>query len=77
MGEQPIPREGPMERRFIAVKRVNVEVMAAADLLMYSTNAVAKFHAFPTAYADCRIVQSKLWPDAGVIGAAILARDRQ
>ena len=51
-------------------------VMAAGDLLMYSVQAAAKSHSFPSSYADCRIVQSKLWPDAGVIGAAMLARDR-
>ena len=51
-------------------------VMAAADFMMYSTMAAAKWNAFPGSYADCQIVQSKLWPDAGLIGAAMLARDR-
>jgi glucokinase len=51
-------------------------VMAAGDLLMNSVREVAKRHAFPPSYADCQIVQSKLWPDAGLIGAAMLARDR-
>ena len=51
-------------------------VMAAGDLLMYSVTAAAKWNAFPGSYAACQIVQSKLWPDAGVIGAAMLARDR-
>jgi len=51
-------------------------VMAAGDLLMDAVSAAAKLHAFPSAHADCRIVQSKLWPDAGMIGAAMLARDR-
>ena len=51
-------------------------VMAAGDLLMNSVRDVAKRHAFPSSYADCQIVQSKLWPDAGLIGAAMLARDR-
>jgi glucokinase len=51
-------------------------VMAAGDLLLTSAQEAAKAHAFPSAYADCRIVQSKLWPDAGMIGAAMLARDR-
>ena len=51
-------------------------VMAAADLLMEATLESAKRVAFPSSYADCQIVQSKLWPDAGVIGAAMLARDR-
>jgi glucokinase len=51
-------------------------VMAAGDLLMDATVENAQRHSFPDSYADCRIVQSKLWPDAGVIGAAMLARDR-
>jgi len=51
-------------------------VMAAGDLLLNSVLDSAKSHAFPSTYADCRIVQSKLWPDAGIIGAAMLARDR-
>jgi glucokinase len=50
-------------------------VLAAGGLLMDSTIDSAKRHAFPSSYADCRIVQSKLWPDAGLIGAAMLARD--
>lgn len=50
-------------------------VLAAGGLLMDSTIESAKHHAFPSSYADCRIVQSKLWPDAGLIGAAMLARD--
>jgi glucokinase len=52
-------------------------VMAAANLLLNSTRDSAKRHAFPSSYADCQIVQSRLWPDAGMIGAAMLARDRQ
>jgi glucokinase len=51
-------------------------VMAAGDLLLKSTQHAAKFHALAPSAADCQIVQSKLWPDAGVIGAAMLARDR-
>jgi glucokinase len=51
-------------------------VIAAGELLMNPARASAKIHAFPYPYADCEIVQSKLWPDAGVIGAAMLARDR-
>jgi hypothetical protein len=27
-------------------------------------------------FEDCRIVQSQMGPDAGIIGAAMLARDR-
>jgi glucokinase len=51
-------------------------VMAAGELLMNPAREVAKQYAFPSAYADCQIVQSKLWPDAGLIGAAMLARDQ-
>jgi len=51
-------------------------VMAAGDLLMYSVMAAAKSNTLAPSFADCRIVQSKLWPDAGLIGAAMLARDR-
>jgi glucokinase len=51
-------------------------VMASGNLLMDSAIQSAKSHAFRSSYADCKIVQSKLWPDAGVIGAAMLARDR-
>jgi glucokinase len=52
-------------------------VMASGDLLLSPTRISAEYHAFPAAYLDCQIVQSKLWPDAGVIGAAMLARDRE
>jgi len=51
-------------------------VMASGDLLLGSANEVARLYAFAPSFADCRIVQSKLWPDAGMIGAALLARDR-
>jgi len=51
-------------------------VMAAGDLLLKPAVESARRHAFPSSFADCRIVQSKLWPDAGMIGAAMLARDR-
>jgi glucokinase len=51
-------------------------VVAAGDLLMNATLQSAQSHAFPSSYADCQIVQSKLWPDGGIIGAAMLARDR-
>ena len=33
-------------------------------------------HVFPAELRDCRIVASKLEDDAGVVGAALLARDR-
>jgi glucokinase len=51
-------------------------VMASGDLLLKTTRQTAAWYAFPAAFADCQIVQSKLWPDAGVVGAAMLARDR-
>jgi glucokinase len=51
-------------------------VMASGELLLEPAIASARVHAFGPSFRDCRIVQSKLWPDAGVIGAAMLARDR-
>jgi glucokinase len=51
-------------------------VLASGDLLLRSAKDTAALRSFPPAYRDCQIVQSKLWPDAGVIGAAMLARDR-
>lgn len=51
-------------------------VMASEDLLLNTTTAAAKRYAFPSPFGDCRIERSTLWPNAGVIGAAILARDR-
>jgi glucokinase len=50
-------------------------VMASGDLLLDAARETARRHAFPSSFRDCRIVRSKLWPDAGVIGAALLARD--
>jgi glucokinase len=51
-------------------------VMASGELLLGHASDFARMYAFPPSFADCRIVQSKLWPDAGMIGAALLARDR-
>jgi glucokinase len=51
-------------------------VMASGELLLNTARDTAKYCAFPASYADCQIVQSQLWPDAGIIGAAMLARDR-
>ena len=51
-------------------------VLASGDLLLRSAKHTAALRSFPSSYRDCQIVQSKLWPDAGVIGAAMLARDR-
>jgi glucokinase len=50
-------------------------VMASGEMLLEPAIASARVHAFGPSFRDCRIVQSKLWPDAGVIGAALLARD--
>ena len=51
-------------------------VMASGEVLLGPATEIAKQYAFAPSLADCRIVQSKLWPDAGMIGAALLARDR-
>jgi glucokinase len=51
-------------------------VMAAGEMLMQSVRAAARRYAFPASFRDCQIVQSQLWPDGGVIGAAMIARDR-
>ncbi len=51
-------------------------VMASGEVLLGHSIEIARRDAFPSSFADCRIVQSKLWPDAGMIGAALLARDR-
>jgi glucokinase len=51
-------------------------VVASGDLLLRSTIAEVRRRAFEPAARICPIVQSQLWPDAGMIGAAMLARDR-
>jgi glucokinase len=51
-------------------------VMASGNLLLDIARDTAKRYAFPSSFQDCRIEKSQLWPDAGVIGAAMLARDR-
>jgi glucokinase len=50
-------------------------VMAAGDMLLTPLIEAARRNSIPACFQDCRIVQSKLWPEAGVIGAAMLARD--
>jgi len=50
-------------------------VMAGADLLLGPALEEVQRTALAPAARDCRIVKSELWPDAGVIGAALLARD--
>ena len=51
-------------------------VMASGELLLDIARETARDYAFPSSFQDCQILKSKLWPDAGVIGAAMLARDR-
>jgi glucokinase len=50
-------------------------VMASGDLLLRSAREEVHRRAFGPSAADCPIVQSQLWPDAGTIGGAMLARD--
>jgi glucokinase len=52
-------------------------VMASGQMLLEPAIASARAHAFGPSFRACRIVQSKLWPDAGVVGAAMLSRDRK
>ena len=52
-------------------------VMASADLLLRSATVEVRRLAFEPAARICPIVQSQLRTDAGLIGAAMLARDRQ
>lgn len=51
-------------------------VMASGELLLQPAREEARKRAFGPAFDDCQIVKSKLWPEAGVVGAAMLARDR-
>lgn len=50
-------------------------VMASGEMLLQPAIDEASRRAFAPSLRDCQIVQSKLWPDAGMIGAAMLARD--
>jgi len=50
-------------------------VIASGEMLMKTVMETVERHAIAPSLKDCRIVQSTLWPDAGVIGAAMLARD--
>ena len=50
-------------------------VMASGELLLGAARKETQRRAFPPSARDCAIVQSHLWPDAGIIGAAMLARD--
>ena len=50
-------------------------VMAAGDLLLDAAREESRHRAFAPSALVCPIVQSQLWPNAGMIGAAMLARD--
>lgn len=51
-------------------------VMASGEMLLQPAIDTARIYSFGPSFRDCRIVQSKLWPEAGMIGAGLLARDR-
>ena len=51
-------------------------IMAAGELLLKPAIAEAQRHSIAPMFQDSRIVQSTSGPDAGIIGAAMLARDR-
>ena len=50
-------------------------VLGTGRLLIDPAIREAERHAFPATFKDCPIVQSKIWPDAGIVGAAMLARN--
>jgi glucokinase len=50
-------------------------VMASGTMMLNPAIDEARRRAFKPAFHDCPIVQSTLWPDGGLIGAAMLARD--
>ncbi|MBI4474894.1 MAG: ROK family protein [Acidobacteria bacterium] len=51
-------------------------VMACGEMLLKPARDEAGRRAIRPAFDMCPIVQSKLWPESGLIGAAMLARDR-
>jgi glucokinase len=51
-------------------------VMAAGDLILKPTIKETKRRAFPPSFNSCEMVIASLGPKAGMIGAALLARDR-
>jgi glucokinase len=64
------------------VNLLNVEVvvvgggvMAAGELILGPIREEVKNSAIAPAFACCRIVAAELGQDAGIIGAALLARD--
>jgi len=52
-------------------------VMAAGELMLGPIREEARQRTMPLAYQCCRIVAAELGPEAGIIGAAMLARDAQ
>jgi glucokinase len=50
-------------------------IVAAGDALLQPLIAHTRSRAFPPTFEACRIVASELGPRAGLIGAALLARD--
>src|SRR5215212_10899916 len=51
-------------------------VMEAGDLILKPTIKETRRRAFPPAFDSCEIVIAELGPQAGMIGAALLARDQ-
>jgi glucokinase len=51
-------------------------VMEAGDLILKPTIKETRRRAFPPSFNSCEIVIAELGPQAGVIGAALLARDQ-
>lgn len=51
-------------------------VMAAADLLLGRIREYSSKRCFPQLYECCKIVAAELGDDAGVIGSAMMARDK-
>ena len=51
------------------------DVMEAGDLILKPTIKEVRRRAFPPSFNSCEMVIAKLGASAGVIGAALLARD--
>jgi glucokinase len=51
-------------------------VMEAGDLILKPTTKETRRRAFPPSFNSCEIVIARLGPSAGMIGAALLARDQ-
>jgi glucokinase len=51
-------------------------VMDAGDLILKPTIKETRRRAFPPSFGSCEIVIAKLGPTAGMIGAALMARDQ-